>query len=55
MVFGKPNDNKDLKDYVLERINRSTREILDKEIITATDAIETIITDNIDVAMNKFN
>lgn len=52
---GKPEGNRDLKDFILEKIGRSDRLVIDVAIIKAADAIEEIIRNGIDIAMNKFN
>jgi len=45
----------DVSDYVLQKIPPSQRESLDQSILTAADAVESIIHDGLVVAMNKFN
>ncbi|NLG05520.1 MAG: aminoacyl-tRNA hydrolase [Clostridia bacterium] len=45
----------DLADYVLGHFSASERELMDTAFINATQAIKTIITENVDVAMNRFN
>ena len=52
---GSPDDEIDLKDYVLEKIDTESRSILDKAITNAANAIEEILENGIDIAMNKFN
>lgn len=52
---GNPDDEIDLKDYVLEKIDAESRSVLDKAITNATNAIEEILENGIDIAMNKFN
>ena len=52
---GSPDDEIDLKDYVLEKMDDETRTILDEAIENATNAIEEILENGIDIAMNKFN
>ena len=52
---GSPDDEIDLKDYVLEKIDAESRSVLDKAITNATNAIEEILENGIDIAMNKFN
>jgi peptidyl-tRNA hydrolase, PTH1 family len=52
---GKP-DSKELgKGHVLSRIPRREREVLDVEVARAADAVETIIADGVDAAMQRFN
>ncbi len=48
-----PGEPKD--DYILDRFSRKERPILDEAIATACDALETFVTDGIEVAMNRFN
>lgn len=55
MEFGQPKDEKDLKDFILEKINSEDRKILDKAVSNASKAIEEIVENGIDIAMNKFN
>lgn len=45
----------DLKDFVLSKFSDSEKNILDKEIQLAADAVLEILSTNIDTAMNKFN
>ena len=52
---GSPDDEIDLKDYVLEKIDGESRNVLDQAIINAAKAIEEILENGIDIAMNKFN
>lgn len=52
---GSPDDEIDLKDYVLEKIDDESRSVLDEAIINAAKAIEEILENGIDIAMNKFN
>lgn len=54
-MFGKPENNIDLKDYVLEKINNDARNTLNEAIEKATKAVEEILLNGIDIAMNKFN
>jgi peptidyl-tRNA hydrolase, PTH1 family len=52
---GKP-DSKELgKGHVLSRIPRRERELLDVEVARAADAVEVIIADGVDAAMQRFN
>ena len=58
MEFGNPDkqkDLKDLKDFVLEKINKEERKILDEAIETGAKAIVEIIENGVDIAMNKYN
>ncbi len=54
-MCGNPRGQIDLKDFVLEKIDNSHRKIIDSAVKNATCAIEEIIENGIDVAMNKFN
>lgn len=45
----------DLADYVLGRFDKSEIKPLEEAIIKTADALELIIKDNIDKAMNKYN
>jgi len=45
----------DLADYVLERFSKAERAALAPALVTACEAVETFVTEGIDVAMNRFN
>ena len=45
----------DLADYVLGRFSSEERELVDKAICDAADAVEMILKDGIEVAMNHYN
>ena len=45
----------DLADYVLGRFSTQEREEVDKAIGEAADAVEVILSEGIDAAMNKYN
>jgi len=45
----------DLSDRVLSKFPRSEREIVDRAIARAADAVDTFVTDGLHVAMNRFN
>lgn len=45
----------DLADYVLGRFSTKEREAVDKAIEEAADAVEVILGEGIDAAMNKYN
>lgn len=47
--------NMPVEEYVLRKFNPSERIIIDETIYTAADAVISIITNGIDIAMNKFN
>jgi PTH1 family peptidyl-tRNA hydrolase len=42
-------------DHVLDRFSKRERADVDVTVVTAADAVETIVTDGIDAAMNRFN
>ena len=50
----KPQDW-DLADWVLSRFSKDERAEVDDAIVRAAEAIETIVTDGIDTAMNRYN
>lgn len=52
---GKPHPNQPLADYVLERFPKSEQELLIPIVKDAVSAIETIIRDDADLAMNRYN
>jgi PTH1 family peptidyl-tRNA hydrolase len=52
---GKP-PSKDLgAGHVLSRVPRRERELLDVAVVEAADAVETIVTDGVEAAMQRFN
>ncbi|MGN0369843.1 MAG: aminoacyl-tRNA hydrolase [Butyrivibrio sp.] len=53
-VGGKP-EGMDLADYVLGRFSRQEEEVIDKAADNACDAVECMITEGCDSAMNRFN
>lgn len=53
--IGKPKDNTDLVEYVIGHIDTEDKELLNKGIELATEAVYTILKEGIDNAMNKFN
>ena len=53
--IGTPINKEDMIDYVLKKIPKRERELLDKSIINAKDSIIEILENGIDSAMNKFN
>ncbi len=55
MEYGKPSEDIDLKDFVLDKISDKNRKVLDEAIKKAVIAVEEIIENGIDIAMNKFN
>ena len=52
---GKPDGKEFGKGHVLSRIPKRERQLLDVEIERAADAVETIIGDGVDAAMQRFN
>ncbi|EOD00343.1 aminoacyl-tRNA hydrolase [Caldisalinibacter kiritimatiensis] len=53
--IGRNEGNQDLADYVLGRFNKEEREIIDDTIERAAKAVEMIITDGANKAMNAYN
>lgn len=45
----------DLADYVLSRFSPDERALMDEAVKNAADAVVTMISDGVDVAMNRFN
>jgi peptidyl-tRNA hydrolase, PTH1 family len=52
---GKPPGSANGADYVLKRPGKADREALAVAIELAADAVETVVSDGLDVAMNRFN
>ena len=52
---GKPNDGRELIEYVIGAIDEEDLPKLEEGIKLGTEAVSTIIEKNIDTAMNKFN
>lgn len=55
MGVGEKPKGWDLVDYVLGRFSAPEREVMDKAIERAADAIRMIIAQDVDAAMNEFN
>jgi PTH1 family peptidyl-tRNA hydrolase len=53
--IGRENLTDDVTDYVLQPIPSSHREALEEAVISAADAVESIVSDGLSGAMNKFN
>lgn len=53
--IGVPENEQDLANYVLEQLSEEEGKVLGRATKIAADAIESILTDGIDNAMNKFN
>ena len=52
---GAKPQNWELADWVLSRFSKDERAEVDDAIVRAAEAIETIVTDGIDTAMNRYN
>jgi PTH1 family peptidyl-tRNA hydrolase len=52
---GKPDSKEVGKGHVLSRVPRRERELLDVTVVEATEAVETIVADGIDTAMQRYN
>ena len=52
---GKPPSKEAGAGHVLSKVPKTERELLDARVIDAADAVETIITDGVDAAMQRFN
>lgn len=52
---GKPNEHQDLADFVLSGFSKDDRIYIDSTIEQAAKAVEKIITDGVNHAMNEFN
>lgn len=53
--IGKPPGQRDGADHVLRRFGKAEREQIDVTLELAADAVETILTEGVEVAMNRFN
>lgn len=53
--IGKPPGRQAGADYVLRRPSRREREQLEVSVAEAADAVEAVVTEGVDVAMNRFN
>lgn len=53
--IGKPEENRDMISHVIGAMSKEDQEILDKSTTKAAEAIEELIKNGIDSAMNKFN
>lgn len=53
--IGKPEYKGELVEYVIGHINEKDKELLEKGVNLAVEAIEVILKESIDSAMNKFN
>ncbi len=52
---GKPTSKEQGANHVLSRVPPSEREVLDVAVRVAADAVEKIVLDGVDAAMNRFN
>ncbi len=52
---GKPDSKEFGKGHVLSKVPKRQREVLDAVIADAADAVEVIVTDGVDAAMQRFN
>jgi PTH1 family peptidyl-tRNA hydrolase len=52
---GKKHENQDLADFVLSRYSKEEQPHIQAAILTAAEAVETIINEDINKAMNKYN
>lgn len=53
--IGRPPDRMDPAAYVLRRFTPDEQPVIDEAIARAAEAVETWLTDGIDIAMNRFN
>lgn len=53
--IGRPKEDFDKINYVIGSINEEQHNILQKGVSKAADAVEDIIKNGVDKAMNKFN
>ncbi|HHV59635.1 MAG TPA: aminoacyl-tRNA hydrolase [Clostridiaceae bacterium] len=53
--IGKPPEGVELYDYVLGTFDLNEARVIEKSITLAADSVESIIADNIESAMNKYN
>jgi len=53
--IGKPPGRQPGADYVLRRPSRADRELLDVAVQQAADAVELLVTEGVDAAMNRYN
>jgi len=52
---GKPPSKERCADHVLARVSKREREAMDVTIEEAADAVERIVTDGVDAALNRYN
>jgi PTH1 family peptidyl-tRNA hydrolase len=54
-VGGKPHPDYDMADWVLGQLQGEDKKVMDEAVQRAADAIETLLRDGAEKAMNKFN
>lgn len=54
-VGGKPHPDYDMADWVLGRLQGEDKKVMDQAVERAAEAIECLLSESIDKAMNKFN
>ena len=52
---GKPSSKEVGEGHVLSKVPKAERELLDIRVVDAADAVELIIADGVDAAMQRFN
>jgi peptidyl-tRNA hydrolase, PTH1 family len=52
---GKPDSKEVGRGHVLSKVQKSERELLDVKVVEAADAVELIIADGVDAAMQRYN
>ena len=53
--IGKPPGRQPGADHVLRRPSRAERELLEVGVAEAADAVEMVVTDGVEAAMNRYN
>jgi PTH1 family peptidyl-tRNA hydrolase len=53
--IGKPPGRQQGADHVLRKPGKAERELLDVAVVDAADAVELILAEGADVAMNRYN
>lgn len=53
--IGMPQNKESMIDYVIGKVSKEEREILNKSIEQAVDSVKEILENGINIAMNKFN
>ena len=54
-VGGKPNPDFELMDFVLGHFSGEDRKVMEETVSKAADAVACMVTDGVDLAMNRFN